>query len=182
MPLAEYAHEHFQSLPTIGQAGAQYISIGGPNLVHGLFRKFFIDHGMDSTFGLCLMHRHADLEESEKLVHYHETASPWKDLTDLPIKPVMWSMAVDGSMRPTEFQYSSRAEDFLDEKKVTFMEEFSTLVKEHNISVFGLVEYPGDDFETTCEITQGRTNINLLHADVRSALFHQASSLFSNSV
>lgn len=85
MPLAEYT----PSLPTIDQAGARYATINGEQLVHGSFLRLFIDRGMDSIFGLCLMHRHAYLEGNEKLVHYHETASPWKDFISLSIKPVM---------------------------------------------------------------------------------------------
>lgn len=172
MSLSEYTHEHFHSLPTIEQAGARFVSIDGQQLVHGLLRDLFVNRGMDSTFGLCLMHRHAELETTERLVHYHETASPWKDFTGLPVKPVMWSTSTDGSIRPTEFRYSSQQELVFDEKITSFIEEFNSLAGRNDASgLFGLVEHPGDHFETTCEITQGRTNINLLLADVCFLVF-----------
>jgi len=123
-----------------------------------------------STQGRTLiLHRHFDLSAGEMLVEYNDTSTPWplEGIDGMkPPHPSIWSRSLDGSFRPVEFRYSNHIEGGdIGEKEVPFMEEFHKLLQQHGApDVFGLC--PGDDFDGTCEITQGRANINLAPADV----------------
>jgi len=43
------------------------------------------------------------------------------------------------------------------------------LIGQNLTEIFGLYEYPGDDFKGTCEITIGLANINLKPKDIRQS-------------
>lgn len=165
--------EHFQALPTLERARARFKEINGEELVKDVFRQLFLKHGMDRKFGLVILHRHFDLGVGEKLVEYNGTSSPWPTAPTNGVeepRPSVWSKALDGQFRPTEFRYSCDDRAGMSEEELSFMEEFDKLLQDIRASdVFGLCDYPGDGFRGSCEITVGRANINLKPADVRSS-------------
>jgi hypothetical protein len=63
------------------------------------------------------------------------------------------------------------------ERERAFVADFKRLLDGQNlVGMFGLCEYPGDDFEGTCEITMGSANINLKPKDVRQSSTELAST------
>lgn len=168
--IAPYSHDHFQSLPDLSVARNTFAQLDGKLLVDEVFRPFFIQCGMDRTFKLAMQHRHFDILPRQKMVSYNNTTTAW-DATpgegmDEP-QPTIWSFSSDGSLAPTEFKYSKGHQFVFGEKELDFVDQFKKLLDQEGLtSLFGLCEYPGDDFEGTCEITNGHANINLKPKDV----------------
>lgn len=171
--LADYLHEHFQGLPTLEEAKAQFLEgKDGERLVTDVFKAFFVKEGMERRFGLAMLHRHFPLEANEKLVDYHGTSTPWVDGASgmKAPQPTIWAFDADGVLRPTEFHYSEGDDAPVTKDCLAFFGKFKTLLESYGLtSVLGLSRYPGDDFEGSCEITHGRANINLKPKDVSEA-------------
>lgn len=72
MSIGEYSVDHFQTLPSLEVARTNFVKLNGDDLVKDVFKKFFVEQGMDRTFGLAMLHRHFDLEPDEMLVDYQD--------------------------------------------------------------------------------------------------------------
>ncbi|KAI0528351.1 hypothetical protein GGR58DRAFT_519114 [Xylaria digitata] len=165
--VAEYSHTHFQGLPTLEAARSKFETKNGPKLIE-VTKDFFVREGMDRTFGLALMHRHFDIGEGEKLVEYEGTSAVWPSVVNgmEDPHPHIWSFSQSGNLTPTEFRYSNGQSTKMGEKELAFFTKFKGLLDQYEVTdLFGLAQYPGDDFNGTCEITVGNTNINLKPAD-----------------
>lgn len=171
--IVHYSHNHFQTLPSLNQARESFLKSGGDELVQGVFKDFFIKHKMEYTFGLAMPHRHFNIPPGQLMVNYNGTATAWNatpgDGMDKP-QPAAWSFSPAGELVPIEFSYSKGHKFEFGEKESVFVAEFRRLLDGRDLrDVFGLCEYPGDDFEGTCEITIGSANINLKPKDVRQS-------------
>ncbi|ATY64602.1 hypothetical protein A9K55_004765 [Cordyceps militaris] len=170
--IAPYSHHHFHSLPTIKDAHARFTVAKGQDHVEW-FKDFFVKHGMDQRFGLAMIHRHFDLEPSEKLVEYMGTSTPWSGGSSgmKEPQPAMWAFDDAGLLRPTEYHYSETQDADFTHQDLEFFAKFKAELALRNLAdIFGLARYPGDDFEGSCEFTQGRANINLQPHDYPAIL------------
>ncbi|GMG10430.1 unnamed protein product [Aspergillus oryzae] len=171
MSIGEYSVDHFQTLPSLEVARTNFVKLNGDDLVKDVFKKFFVEQGMDRTFGLAMLHRHFDLEPGEMLVDYQGKSVPWSagHVSGMkPPQPAIWAVSSDGAFKQTEFYFSEEKGLTIGEKELRFMKRFQELLREHKVTQsFGLCRYPGDDFNGLCEITHGRANINLKPNDVR---------------
>lgn len=168
--LGNYSSEHFQNLPTLESAKSDFlVKAQGEEVVKNIIKKFFVEREMDRTFGVAMMHRHFHLENDEKLVEYRGTSTPW--LSSIPgmkePQPCIWAFDRDGTLRPTEFRYSQIEDAPFSEEAIRFIADFKELLDKLKLTgSLGLARYPGDDFKGSCEITHGRSNINLTPEDV----------------
>jgi hypothetical protein len=169
--IASYSRHHFQELPTLDAARNRFVESNGGKLVMDVFKDFFVSKGMDRTFGLTMPHRHFDIPPGHIMVNYNGTSTAWPASPDKGMdkpRPAIWSFSSTGELRPTEFSYSKGQNGEMGEKERAFVADLKCLLDEKNLTeMFGLCEYPGDDFEGTCEITVGSVNINLKPRDVR---------------
>lgn len=167
-----YDPNSFNNLPLIRQAAARFTDINGEHVVSTTFRDLFVRHKMDRTFGLALLHRHFELDVDERLVEYRGTSVPWAvNQLAAHIKPSSWLISAMGTVHPYEFYHSLSDEgptlDLGNPHQQAFLAEFAEVLSQHNAQgLFGLCRYPGDDFKGRIEITQGRSNINLIPEDV----------------
>jgi hypothetical protein len=62
-------------------------------------KDFFVNAGMDRTFGLSMVHRHFDLMPDQKLVEYNGTSTPWTaGISGMrEPRPSIWAFDEDGS-------------------------------------------------------------------------------------
>lgn len=168
--VAPFSHEHFQSLPPLNAAVENYHNLDGPKLVQGVFKEFFVKHGMEYTFGLALPHRHFDLKPGTRLVSYNGVSTPWPTEPGIGMQepsPSNWSFSADGKLFPTEFRYAKGHTFHMGEREEAFVAEFKAELDRLGLGqLFGLCEYPGNDFEGSFEITRGNSNINLEPKDV----------------
>ena len=177
--LGEYSSEHFNALLPLDDALDPYRRAGGDAFVQDVFRKFFVQAGMDKTFGLALMHRHFPIDLNQKLVEYNGTSTAWIEDGKFPVRPHLWSFDDGGLLRPTEFTYPKRADDgsTFGYKELGFLFKLLKKLEEYGLSkTLGIALYPGDDFAGTCEITQGEANINLHPDDVRPRTYRSKSA------
>lgn len=169
--LGDYSPAHFQSLPTLETAKDNFlVRAKGNEVATETIREFFVNEGMERTFGLAMLHRHFDLEANERLVDYQGTSTPWQATVTGMRDPqaAIWAFDKDDVLRPTEFRYSETVDAPLPENAPDFIRKFNAFLKQLNmVNVLGLARYPGDDFQGSCEITHGRANINLKPEDVR---------------
>ncbi|KAF2844423.1 hypothetical protein T440DRAFT_327514 [Plenodomus tracheiphilus IPT5] len=172
--IAPYSQNHFQSLPSLNDARDKFLELDGDGLVKNVFHDFFINNGMERTFGLAMPHRHFDILPGQVMVNYNGTSTAWNatpgEGMDKP-QPASWSFSSTGELLPIEFSYSKGHKVEIGEKETAFVADFKRLLDEKNLTkMFGLCEYPGDDFEGTCEITMGSANINLKPKDYPEGL------------
>jgi hypothetical protein len=174
--LGDYSHDHFQSLPTLEHAKANFLVNGkGEEYISNVIKPFFVAAGMDRVFGVAMLHRHFDLEADEKLVDYQGTSTPWKEsVTGMKAPQAsIWSFDKGECLRPTEFHYSEKMDTPLSDDAIEFIGKLKVLLDKHDLTgVLGLARYPGDDFQGSCEITHGRANINLRPEDYPADLQH----------
>jgi hypothetical protein len=178
--VAGYSHNHFQSLLNLNSARDNFLKLNGDKLVEDVFKDFFITNDMDRIFGLAMPHRHFDILPGQIIVNYNGTSTAWNatpgEGMDEP-QPAIWSFSSSGELVPHEFRYSKGHKFEMGEKERAFVAEFKRLLDGQNLAgMFGLCEYPGDDFEGTCEITMGSANINLKPKDVRQSSTELAST------
>lgn len=174
MEVLPYNPSSYNMLPQLHDAEQNFHSAGADSLVPNEIRQCFIDNKMDTTFGLALLHRHFDLADNERLVEYNGTSTPW-DLSDRPsttshLKPTVWGLTSEGLLQPYEFAFAPRMTNPVDitkDEHKDFVRKLSSLLKERKAEgLFGLCPYPGDDWKSVVEVTEGRTNINLKPEDV----------------
>ncbi|KEY64857.1 hypothetical protein S7711_03855 [Stachybotrys chartarum IBT 7711] len=174
--VGEYLPQHFQSLPSLEVAKDRFLDKAkGEELIKEVIKDFFVKAGMDRTFGVAMLHRHFDLADNEKLVEYEGTSTPWEGTVTAMRAPqeAIWGFDRDGVLRPTEFYYSEKMDNPLSENALRFIAKFKTLLDSMDLTEsLGLAHYPGDDFQGTCEFTQGRANINLKPKDYPTDLKH----------
>jgi hypothetical protein len=187
--VASYSPDHFQRLPALKDARNDFLNVDGDTLVANVFKDFFVNEGMDRTFGLCMLHRHFDLMPNQKLVEYNGTSTPWTAGSSGMRKPQpsLWAFDDDGLLKPTEFRYAEKQDAPWTEKELAFSVKLKELLSQRGLDKkFGLARYPGDDFSGSCEITLGNANINLKPDDVSDSPFslhihHLSSQLKLNN-
>lgn len=180
--LAPFSQLHFQSLPSLNTAKDNFAGADGDKLVKEVFTDFFINNGMDQIFGLAMLHRHFDLAPGEIMVNYNSTSTAWSATPgpgmDEP-QPTMWDFTSSGKLIPTEFRYAKGHRLEMGEKELAFAAKFKNLLEQLKLTVkLGLVEYPGDDYEGSCEITMGQSNINLKPGDFPDGLVQTDTAWF----
>lgn len=167
--IASYSHDHFHRLPMLQDARDTYLQAGGDDLIDRVFKDFFVEAGMDTTFGLSMLHRHFDIATNQKVVDYNGTSSPWSNIPGMEEpKPHLWAFDQDGLLKPTEFRYTKQKDDItFGQKELEFVTQLKEKLEQFGLTkLFGLARYPGDDFPGSCEITQGMSSVNLRPQDV----------------
>ncbi|KAH8838092.1 hypothetical protein MCOR27_010975 [Pyricularia oryzae] len=165
----DYSVDSFNSIGELHTAKEKFDTVGGDKLVEQAFLELFRRHGVDRIFGLTMVHRHFELNGKERLVDFQGTAVPWEEVDELNnpgITAASWEITPQG-IRPYEFKLDpasigAQEVDFNDPKIQAFAKEFVELTQRAGATgLFGLCVYPGDDFESLIETTQGRANISI---------------------
>ena len=126
-----------------------------------------------------MLHRHFDFAPGELLVNYNGSSSAWSATPgpgmDKP-QPSMWGFNPKGELIPTEYRYAKGHKVGMGDKELAFVAKFKDLLDQMNLAEqLGLVEYAGDDYEGSCEITMGSVNVDLKPKDVRQPLSQSPS-------
>lgn len=132
------------------------------------FLPFFRKNDMEERFGLQIAHRHTDLDFDEKMVHYGNSASPWRAMPGMPDpSPSAWAFFSSSNPVPIEYHYPGSVRKELNQRESSFMQDLAELQRSMGIDgLFAACDHPGLDFQGSCEVTQGRSNINLKPEDV----------------
>jgi hypothetical protein len=73
----------------------------------------------------------------------------------------------EGNLVPTEFKYTKEECLQIGPRELAFGAALKHFLEALNAQhVFGICQYPGDDFQGTCEITKDKANTNLDPNDV----------------
>lgn len=166
--LQPYAADIFNTLPDLPTAKESFVSNGGLDLIDKVLKPLIEGFKLESKLGVGLLHRHFDLQASEKLVEFNNISFPWNSIIEEhsggKILPSAWAVK-DGSLIPYEFYYSPLGRDshFDFDTAEPFVRRFMQAVRESNLEqTLSLRLFPGEEFSGALEITEGRANINLL--------------------
>ncbi len=112
--LQPYRADVFNTLPDLPTAEKNFASGGGPDLVDKVLKPMMERYQLKSKLGVGLLHRHFELQDSEKLVEFNNISLPWNSNGDEhsggKILPSAWAVK-DGSLTPYEFYYSPLGRD-----------------------------------------------------------------------
>lgn len=112
--LQPYNTDVFNTLPDVPTAEESFVSKGGPDLVDKVLTPMIDRYQLESKFGVGRLHRHFELENSEKLVDFNNIRLPWnsngKDHSGGKILSSAWAVKDDG-LTPYEFYYSPLGRD-----------------------------------------------------------------------
>lgn len=162
-----YSTKHYDSLPDIMDAAKSLTASGALEDLANSIGSIFIKHGMENTFGLILLHRHFDMDPTERLVEFGNVSVPW-DITCNEaemdkIQPVSWRF-VDGGVVPYEFtgnQLDSLPEDRNYDR---FVKDLGGSLQRLQLDqMLGLcrITTSSVDSPPTMEFTSGRANVTV---------------------
>lgn len=161
-----YAVDFYNSLPELHAANHQLQSIDASVLFTEIGRTF-LNHQVENTLGLVLLHNHFLLEPYEMLVNVDSVAVPWdvrsgcKELAD--VNASAWRFNEKG-LTPYEFTHAALKTPLEGSPMQAFLTDLFTILKKQNIAnIFGICSLRESSFDgpPTVEFTSGRTNITL---------------------
>lgn len=173
--LQPYSTNIFNTIPELHKARDSFTSKDGKALVDKVFRPMIESHKLEAKLGVGLLHRHFDLNGSEKLVEFNNISLPWNsDNGDGhnggKVLPNAWVVR-DGKLIPYEFYFSPLGRDshFDFDTVGPFIREFMQTVAEYDLEqTICLRLFPHVGFTGALEVTEGRANINLSPDQVRT--------------
>ncbi|THH21260.1 hypothetical protein EW146_g238 [Bondarzewia mesenterica] len=165
----------FQALLPVDSAAAALDSQGGNHLVYANLMNIFKKHGVESSVGLTLLHRHYSLSDAERVVEFNDVATAWPvagaEALDALV-PRAWVLFERGIVMPYEYKYYPDTKEAQKQLNMIalFQATHSDFITEITaslsrlglINVLGLRAYPGDNWEGRFEVNTGRVSINLL--------------------
>ncbi|KAJ9602595.1 hypothetical protein H2200_012788 [Cladophialophora chaetospira] len=183
---APYSSKIFNSLEDLFPATAKFEALKGSEWLHDVGKALLKEHGMNTTFGFILLHRHFDIDEDQILVEFNNVTVPWLDAGKSSGKSkgfyaTAWKPVTNESSdgkgfawMPYEFAFNPAPFgvdnavgpiDLNDAKYKEFLEAFSAALRSAGLDqLIGLSVIPEEDNLNGLEITEGKANI-LLRAD-----------------
>lgn len=159
--VAKYSTESFNHQLDFGEALTLFDSLHGDSLADTTMRDLFRHYGVETIFGLQLLHKHNQLTAEEKLTDIRGTSSPLN--FDMGARPSVWGFQPSApTLVPLEYSLDARSVNFDVPHVQRFLHAFhDSLGKAGLVDVLGLSLYPGDGYPGRVEFTVGRSNISL---------------------
>jgi hypothetical protein len=162
-----YAVEDYNSLPELRVAKDQFESARASEILFTEIGKALVEHHVENTLGITLLHNHFLLEHHEMLVNVDSVAVPWdatSGATELVgVKASAWRFT-DPGLAPYEFAHTA-VEVSLDCRPMqSFLLELAAILKKWNLTnILGLCSLGAKSLDgpATMEFTSGRANITL---------------------
>ncbi|KAF8810781.1 hypothetical protein BYT27DRAFT_7253403 [Phlegmacium glaucopus] len=169
--LLEYSSATFNDLRGPGEAFRSLKELKGDDAIPTCIREVFDHHNMSEKFGVTLLHRHFDIDESERLVAVNDTSTPWgceayNNHALGKVLPQAFIFASPDKIVPFEYTFFTR--NLLD--NVTLFESATkAFLTELGLCLFslqldkvlGLRVHPGSQKKLKLEFTVNRANINI---------------------
>jgi hypothetical protein len=166
------------TIPLIKDAATQLCANGLHKLIP-LIGALIRDRQLENIFGVCLVHRHFEIGDNEKLVEYKGTATPWENGTEVTTGGTVMAQSwfyYDDKLVPFEFEYVPPGMEHgvdWEQIPVGFLTDLKSILDAHGSGrLLGLRRYPGDDYPGGVEVTQGKTNITFHPEDVYPYSIH----------
>jgi hypothetical protein len=145
-------------------------------MIVGRIRQLFLKHGVQERLGIALLHKHMEIESTERLVECRHTSSPWKvndatssviDKYDGKILPRSFRL-LEGNFVPYEFEYScTKSTTLQGETDYQFLKELSDMLVELGLhQLLGLRDLDQREPELNVEVTEGKANIMIPRGSV----------------
>jgi len=169
--LLEYSSATFNDLKGPGEALQSLKELKGDDAIPTCIREVFDRHDMSEKFGISLLHRHFDIDESERLVAVNDTSTPWghEAYSNHKLGKVLPQAFIFTSPdKIVPFEYTFFTPNLLD--NVTLFESATkAFLTELGLCLFslqlekvlGLRVHPGIQKKLKLEFTVNRANINV---------------------
>ena len=166
--LQPYSTYKYNTIPDLHTAQESFTAKSGMELINEFFKPMVEKYHLEGKLGVGLLHRHFNLEGSEKLVEFNNISLPWKNqdgdnYSVGKILPNAWAVNGD-KLLPYEFYYSPLGRDshFDFEATSDFLSEFMQTISKSGLEqTICLRLFPHVGFTGALELTEGRANINL---------------------
>lgn len=162
-----YAVEHYNSLPELGVAEAQFESARASDILFKEIGQAFVKYHVENILGIILLHNHFLLEQHEILVNVDSVAVPWdttSGATELAaVNASAWRFTNQG-LAPYEFAHAAVEVSLYCHPIQSFLLELGTILEKHNLAnILGICSLGNKSIDkpTTMEFTEGRANITL---------------------
>ncbi|KAH7019807.1 hypothetical protein EDB80DRAFT_820410 [Ilyonectria destructans] len=186
MAEAAYIPEAYNSLPGLKSASQRLQDNGGESIITGPIRDIFLRHKVNKIYGVALLHKHFQIQPTERLVDIRNVSSPWETGGDTdPVLKKYNGVIVPRSLRflngdllPYEFDFS--AEKSSTESNAEFLQQLSAFFHQNGLDqVLGLRLLESRDPDVSVEVTEGTSNIMLPQGAVDTQQLIPAMWVFS---
>ncbi|KAF2276696.1 uncharacterized protein EI97DRAFT_318852 [Westerdykella ornata] len=107
--VASYFSDHLQRLPMLQDARDGFLKVAGDMLVADVLKDFFVNAGMDRTFGLSIAHPPLRSDAQSKAGRVQRYLNPlWTAGISGMREPQPWAFDDDELLKPTEFRYAEK--------------------------------------------------------------------------
>jgi hypothetical protein len=163
---ASYDWEAYNSLPGLSLASRSFQDTNAKAIIDGPIRDLFLSHRVHEEYGIALLHRHFPMEESKRLVEYHNVSTPWETGGDTSVVTAKY----DGFIVPRSFRYredcfqpyefgfsTTNSSGTLNEQ---FTKDLALLLRRYGMDeLLGLRVLEQRDSDLSLEVTEGNANI-----------------------
>jgi len=164
-----YSAAAFNSLPSLEVADQQFKDKEVHRYLEGPIRQTFLDFDVQSKYGLALLHNHFPLQENQRLVDYHNTATAWSVDDDVSaISPKFNGHIVpraymfdNDDIVPYEFSFVPAADTPVSTDTEFFNALNQTLTGLGLEKLLGVRDLQDCDDGLSVEVTEGHANIML---------------------
>lgn len=165
-----YSAAAFNSLPSLDVAEQQFKAKEANQYLEGPIRQIFIDFGVQSKYGLALLHNHFPLKDNQRLVDYHNTATAWEVEDDVSAVSPKYNghivprayMFENNDIVPYEFSFVPGMTDIPGSTETEFFNALNQTLTDLGLeNLFGVRDLHDHDNHLSVEITEGDANIML---------------------
>lgn len=160
IPILPYSVEHYNSLPELCEAKAQFKSLGASEILSTEIGPVLVRHHVENILDVVLLHNHFLLSQNEKLISISSIAIPCAE--EFPnVSASSWRFTNEG-IAPYEFVCLDAKTSLA--QMEPFLAEFHTIINKWKLgNIFGICSLKeGSVYRpVTMEFTNGRVNITL---------------------
>jgi len=169
-----YRPAEYQALPHLDNAFDTYLERSPQHIIEEKMMEVFRKHQVFNELAVCLIHRHFDMADNEKLVEFGATSTPWvvrdENMMGGSVKPRSWVFK-GGKMMPYEFGFNEWGQpavykDMPD--KPAFYADFNAILEEEGLNdLLGLTLLTERKKEGVVKVekTFGKANVVFTMAD-----------------
>ncbi|KAK0649749.1 hypothetical protein B0T16DRAFT_410657 [Cercophora newfieldiana] len=169
-----YRPAEYQALPHLDNAFDTFLERSPQHIIEEKMMEVFRKHQVYNELAVCLIHRHFDMADNEKLVEFGALSTPWvvrdENMMGGSVKPRSWIFR-GGRMIPYEFGFNEwgQTEVYKDlPNKPEFYTEFNAILQAEGLSeLLGLTLLTERKKEGIVKVekTFGRANIVFTQPD-----------------
>ncbi|RXW16475.1 hypothetical protein EST38_g9379 [Candolleomyces aberdarensis] len=189
MTTETYNPRDYDTLPSLHNSATEFVKRDAEAVLDSDIRQLFSDFDVSKKYGVALLHKHFPIEPTQRLVEFHNTATPWfikeskkggafphRDGFIVP-RAFRFDGADSSEAKPYEFSFTYEEPKPLTDTEIAFFKAFWTIIigfqLQNVLGICTLGNEPEKD-KYQLEITEGKANIMIKGDSVPSSSVIQA--------